>query len=135
MAGAKVNIHRERILDKDFGQTDYTPPTSWWIGLFSVSPTPTGGGTELSYTGYARIEIVNDPAEWDDSITGRRSNVNVVTFPANGGGATPIAVAFALFDAVTAGTMWRYGPVSPNLSIPPGKVPSFPANSLVITES
>ena len=32
-----------------------TRPTAWYVGLFTAAPSDTGGGTEVSGNGYARV--------------------------------------------------------------------------------
>jgi hypothetical protein len=37
-----------------------TRPTAWYVGLFTAAPSDTGGGTEVSGNGYARVAITNN---------------------------------------------------------------------------
>src|SRR5260370_31619588 len=97
MAEFKGDALRTKILDKDFGGTNYTPPPIYYLALFTVAPTSAGGGTEMVYTGYARVSITNNPGNWNNDSTGRKSNANKIDFP-QAGSAEGIAVAFGLFD-------------------------------------
>jgi hypothetical protein len=135
MPGGKTNDHRVRGLAKDFGRVDYTPPTIWYVALFTSMPVSGGYNwqIELGYNGYARVPIANDPSEWNITPTGQCSNVNAITFDTNAGPSEPVAVAFGLMD--DANNLWRYGPVSPVKTLLVNKAPTWPAGSLIITES
>ena len=56
-----------------------TRPTSWYIGLFTVAPTDSGGGTEVSGTAYVRKAVTF-------TVTGdTASNSAAVEWPVAGG--------------------------------------------------
>ena len=38
----------DKVLDHGFGGTAYTAPTTLYVALYTVAPTDTGGGTEVS---------------------------------------------------------------------------------------
>ena len=44
----------DKVLDHVFGGTAYTAPTTLYVALYTVAPTDTGGGTEVSGGAYAR---------------------------------------------------------------------------------
>ena len=44
----------DKVLDHVFGGTAYTAPTTHYVALYTVAPTDTGGGTEVSGGAYAR---------------------------------------------------------------------------------
>jgi hypothetical protein len=109
--------------------TSFVPPAVVWVALFTVTPGPAGGGTEVVGGGYGR---------------------QTVTFSAPSGGSTssladvifPIAtapwgtvVAFALFDASSGGNMLYFGNLSTSRSILTSDQLKFPAGQLVATES
>ena len=43
-----------KVLGHVFGGTAYTAPTTLYVALYTVAPSDTGGGTEVSGGGYAR---------------------------------------------------------------------------------
>ena len=45
------------ILDHIFGGAAYTSPTNVYLALYTVAPTDSGGGTEVSGNGYARQQM------------------------------------------------------------------------------
>ena len=44
----------DKVLDHVFGGNAYTAPTTLYVALYTVAPSDTGGGTEVSGGGYAR---------------------------------------------------------------------------------
>ena len=42
----------DKVLDHVFGGTAYTAPSTLYVALYTVAPTDTGGGTEVSGGGY-----------------------------------------------------------------------------------
>lgn len=102
----------------------FSPPTSYWVALFTTSPGDDGtGGVEVSGTGYARVELANDSASFSDPGTTRTTtNEGAIEFP-------PIeaawgeVVAVGLYDADTAGTLWMKGAISPSKNVTLGQNP------------
>ena len=84
----------------------FTAPTQLYMALFTVAPTDAGGGTEVSGGGYARQPVTFGAGTTQTTGT-LWTNSSTVTFPqatANWG----TIVAFAFFDATTAGNMWLW---------------------------
>jgi hypothetical protein len=83
-------------------------------------PSDTGGGTELSASGYARKAVTNDttnfPAATTNGTTGKGEKTLGVaqSFPANSGGAPwPNVVGWAILDASSGGNLLLWGEVTP----------------------
>jgi len=141
MASGHSDQVENKILDKLYGRTDFTPPATYYIGLFTASPNDAGGGTELTIgtNGYARIAVTNDATNFPAAVSGSKSNGVAFTSAVSTGawGAGPI-VAVGLFDAATGGTMWDWG------DIPAGNQQqitganqqwSLPVGALTLTEN
>src|ERR1700694_123975 len=111
MAGLSNYLERA-LLGHLVGRDPYTSPATTVFALYTVAPTDTGGGTEVSGNGYVRQPIVWAAATTDGSFNTHISNSTTITFPtatANWG----TIVAGAIFD--TAGTpnfLW-WGPINP----------------------
>ncbi len=43
------------VLNYVFTTNSVTRPTAWYVGLFTAAPSDSGGGTEVSGSGYARV--------------------------------------------------------------------------------
>jgi hypothetical protein len=70
-----------------------SPPATWYIALFEVAPDTDGtGGTEASYTDYARVAVTNDATEWVAASGSPpvKTNTNPVEFGVAGSGPTDV---------------------------------------------
>ena len=103
-----------------------TRPTAWYIGLFTAAPNDTGGGTEVSGTGYVREAVTF-------TVTGdTASNSAAVEWPVAGGSWGTIT-DLAIFDAVTAGNMIGYATLTSAKTIATGDVFRIPVGDLDVT--
>ena len=118
-----------------FRTATYTKPTVLWVSLFTVTPSDSGGGTEVTGGTYGRVNVPPLDANWTavSAMDGNTDNTSVITFP------TPSAnwgtvVAFGIHDASTAGNLLIWGPITPNKTINNGDpAPSFAAGALDVT--
>lgn len=77
----KSNEYRSKTIDKMLGGTNYTPPATVWMALYTVAPTEAGGGTECSGGSYARVSITNDATAFPAASDGEKANGTAITFP------------------------------------------------------
>ena len=107
-----------------------TRPTAWFVGLFTAAPSDTGGGTEVSGSGYAR------KATGTITVSGTATtatNAAAIEFdPASGGNWGTITHA-AIFDASTGGNMIAWAQLTTSRTINDGDVFRIPAGSLTVT--
>lgn len=107
-----------------------TRPTAWYVGLFTGAPSDTGGGTEVSGSGYAR------KATGTITVSGTATtatNAAAIEFdPASGGNWGSITYA-AIFDAETSGNMIAWAELTTARTINDGDVFRIPAGSLTVT--
>lgn len=130
MAGSYTDYLEDKVLRHVFTNTTYTPPATIYVGLFTVAPTDTGGGTEVSGTSYAR-----QSAAFSVSGTGTTAtNSANIEYPA-AGSAWGTVVAVALFDASTAGNMLAWADLISSRSITAGDIFRIPASGLTITQT
>ena len=101
-------------------------PSAVYIGLFLTNPGEAGGGTEISYTGYARRRIYfTAPAAMEDGI-GIMNNADI-TFPTSSTAAGTVT-HIGVFDALTSGNMLLYGELSEPQTIEAQEAPVIVAN-------
>lgn len=130
MAGSYTDYLEDKILRHVFANTSYTPPATIYVGLFTVAPTDTGGGTEVSGTSYAR-----QSGTFTVSGTGTTAtNSANIEYPA-AGSAWGTVVAVALFDASTGGNMLAWADLASSRVIASGDVFRIPASGLTITQT
>lgn len=107
-----------------------------FVALFTSDPTDTGGGVELSDSGYQRQRAHSTVAS--DGFTppsnGTTSNARNIIFPPIVD--TQVTVThWAIFDAQAAGNMLYHAPLLNPKTLDPTDVLSFPIGSLTITLS
>ena len=131
------------LVDQIFrGQTAPTTSTLY-IGLYTAAPSDTGGGTELSGSGYARVSVSSSLANWagtqstgsttaSSGTGGATSNNTAITFPEPTSGWGQVQ-AFGVFDAATGGNLLFHGSLTINKTINEGDTVTFPAGSLAVT--
>jgi hypothetical protein len=107
-----------------------TRPTAWFVGLFTAAPSDTGGGTEVSGSGYSRKATGTITVSGTDTTA---TNAAAIEFdPASGGNWGNITHA-AIFDASTGGNMIAWAQLTTARTINDGDVFRIPATSLTVT--
>lgn len=123
----------EKVVFESFLENKaYTPPTKTFLALTENEPTKLMTGTELgeaakgaelTYEGYARVELKGEAATWEYTAGGAQTagklvNKAAVTLKLNTGTTgKSLAVWFAICDAVTAGNVLFYGKLTESLNI------------------
>ena len=130
MAGSFTDYLEDKILNHVFTNTAYTSPTTVYVGLFTVAPTDTGGGTEVSGSGYARKSATFTVSGTSTLAT----NSAAIEFDAATGSWGTI-VAIAVFDALTTGNMLAFADLTTSKAISSGDVLRIPTGDLDITLS
>ena len=111
-----------KLIDSLFRGQTYTPPTSLYVGLLNTAPSDTGGGTEVSAGGYARVQVSSSLANWagtqaagstgaSTGNTATTSNNAVISFPtptANWSDSTNPTRYVGIYDAATGGNLLFY---------------------------
>jgi hypothetical protein len=146
MAGSKKDTFENALLLLLFNNTalanignagglpQSTVAGSFYVALYSTMPTDGGAGTEITYTGYARVAVARSSAGW--TVSGNTVvNLAAVTFGLCTGG-TPTALGFAICKAGTRDVddAIYWGDLSSSLAISNGITPEFAAGQITITE-
>lgn len=118
-------------------------PATLWVGLFTATPSDTGGGTEVSGGSYARVAITSSLANWagtqaaasttaSTGTSGTTSNNAAITFPAPSANWNTIT-SFGIFDAVSGGNLLVWGALTTSKTVNNGDAaPAFAAAALSI---
>jgi hypothetical protein len=128
-----------KLADWLFRGQAFTPPATLYIAAFTVAPTDTGGGTEVSGGGYARQAIASSLANWSGTqgagttvastgTGGQISNNVLVDFGTASAGYGTVT-AFGVFDASTAGNMILFSPLSTSKAVNTGDRLTIPIGS------
>jgi hypothetical protein len=108
-----------------------TRPTAWYVGLFTAAPSDTGGGTEVTGNGYARVATGTMTISGTSPTTA--TNAAAIEFAAASGGNWGSIGWAAIFDASTSGNMIAWAALSTARTINDGDVLRIPAGDLDVT--
>lgn len=106
-----------------------TRPTAWYVALYTVAPSDSGGGTEVSGNGYSRQTVAWDTATGTGGTT---DNTGAVSFTATGGNFGTI-VAIGIHDASSGGNLLWHGALSANKTVNDGDTLEFAAGAIDLT--
>lgn len=120
------------VLDHVFGAAAYTAPATLYVGLFTATPSDTGGGTEVTGGSYARKSVTNNATNFPAASSGSKSNGTAITFAA-ATASWGIITSFGIFDAASAGNLLVWGPLTANKTVDSGDTVSFAIGALTIT--
>jgi hypothetical protein len=120
------NYLENALLNATLANVSYTTPTTVYTALYSVTPTDSTSGTELSGSSYAR------QATAFSVTSGVATNTGNVTFgPASANWVT--AVAWSIADASTSGNILYYGPLSTAQTVLNGNSLTFGIGNVSVT--
>lgn len=124
---AFTNTAENKILDHISLVTSWTPTSPLKVALYTVAPTETGGGTEVTGGSYSRTNVVFSAAS-----NGTISNSNDVVFPVATASWGSV-VAAAIYDSASSPVMIWYGPTSSGKIVETGDEYRLPVGSIVLT--
>ena len=124
MAGSLSNYAENKVLDHVLGTTAFTKPTTY-VALFTVAPTDSTAGTEVTGGSYARVAGV-----FDASVGGASSNTGNLDFTAM---PACTVVAVGILDNSTGGNLLVHGTLTANKTLDAGDTLRVAAGDLDIT--
>ncbi len=121
-----TNFLETEILDHVFAGSAYTAPSTLYMALYTAAPGETGGGTEVSGTGYVRQTVAFTTG---GNTTSNNAAVEFPTAGASWGTVTHVGV----FDASSSGNLMAYAALTTSKTIDSGDVFRVPNGDLDIT--
>jgi hypothetical protein len=118
----------DKVLDHVFGGVAYTQPTKH-VALYTVAPTDTGGGTEVTGGSYARQTGAFTVSGTNPTTASNSAAIEYPTATANYG----TVVAVGILDASTGGNLLAYANLDTSKSVTTGDVFRFDTGDLDIT--
>ena len=118
----------DKVLDHVFGGVAYTQPTKH-VALYTVAPTDTGGGTEVTGGSYARQTGAFTVSGTNPTTASNSAAIEYPTATANYG----TVVAVGIFDALSSGNLLAYANLTTSKVVSTGDVFRFNAGDLDIT--
>jgi hypothetical protein len=99
-----------------------------YLALFESDPGEDGSGTETSYSGYARQEIILSAFS-----AGTTNNTNAIDFPANANTSASVTISHAaVYDSLTVGECLIKGALAANKILAPNDVLAFAIQALTL---
>ena len=117
------------ILDYLMTTGSATRPTNWYVALYTAAPSDSGGGTELSGSGYARESAAFAAAT---SGTGTTSNSGAVVFTADGGDWGSVT-HMGIHDASSSGNLLWHGALAAAKTVLDGDSLEFAVGNIDLT--
>ncbi|BAQ89863.1 b-glycanase [uncultured Mediterranean phage uvMED] len=115
-----------KVLDYVFSGGSFSQPGTKYLALYTVAPTDSSAGTEVTGGGYVRQTVTLTTSGSDTT------NSAAVEYPtATAGYGTVVAVA--VLDASSGGNMLAYASLTANKTIATGDVFRVPAGDLDIS--
>lgn len=98
-----------------------------YLALYTASPTPSGGGTEVSGGSYARLAVT-----FGAISSGSMSNTAALTFS---GLPNATITHYGILTAATGGSLKVYGALNASAAVVTGDQVQFPVGSITINLS
>lgn len=121
-------------LEAEFRGTAITYPATRYFALMTVDPTDAGGGTEASYTGYARVGVARNTSNWSAAASKKLSNVNAIVWVALPAATTVVVSAIAVYDALSGGNLIEYKVLDADITFTAGQAPQLAAGFWEVTD-
>ena len=119
----------DKVLDHVFGGNDFTATTPLYAALYTVAPSDTGGGTEVSGGAYARQTAAFTVSGTNPTTASNTAAIEYPTATANYG----TVVAVGILDASSGGNLLAYSTLDASKVVSSGDVFRFNAGDLDIT--
>ena len=119
----------DKVLDHVFGGNAFTAPTTLYVALYTVAPSDTGGGTEVSGGAYARQTGTFTVSGTNPTTASNTAAIEYPTATANYG----TVVAVGILDASSSGNLLAYSTLDSSKVVSSGDGFRFNAGDLDIT--
>jgi len=119
----------DKVLDHVFGGNAYTAPATLYAALYTVAPTDTGGGTEVTGGSYVRQSGTFTVSGTDPTTASNSAAIEYPTATDNYG----TVVAVGILDASSSGNLLAYANLDTSKSVTTGDVFRFDTGDLDIT--
>ena len=119
----------DKVLDHVFGGNAYSAPGTLYVALYTVAPSDTGGGTEVSGGAYARQTAAFTVSGTNPTTASNTAAIEYPTATADYG----TVVAVGILDASSGGNLLAYSTLDSSKVVSSGDVFRFNAGDLDIT--
>tara|TARA_R110000796_G_scaffold73516_2_gene165336 strand:+ start:241 stop:636 length:396 start_codon:yes stop_codon:yes gene_type:complete len=127
---ALSDVSEKLILDWLMTTGSATRPTAWYVALYTGAPSDSGGGTEVSGSGYARKTVTFDAAATPGGTT---QNSGDVSWTASGGAYGTVS-HIGIHSAVSgSGNLLWHGAMTASKTIADGDTLEFSTGNIDLT--
>lgn len=131
--GSMTDFLENEVLDHILRGDTYTAPTTVWSALFTVIPSDSSGGTEVTTTDSLYTRVTTTFVTAGLTVTGQSVNESAVNFGTVTAGDSIAIVGWGLLDAATAGNLLYWATVTAT-TLQVGDQATFPAGNITITQ-
>lgn len=110
--------------------TSVTRPTAWYVALYTGAPSDSGGGTEVSGSGYSRQSVTWATAT---GAGGTTSNTNAPSFTASGGAFGTVTHIGIHSASSGSGNLLWHGAMTASKTIADGDTLEFSIGNIDLT--
>ena len=119
----------DKVLEHVFGGNAFTAPSTLYVALYTVAPSDTGGGTEVSGGAYARQTATFTVSGTNPTTASNTAAIEYPTATADYG----TVVAVGILVASSSGNFLAYSTLDSSKVVSSGDVFRFNAGDLDIT--
>ena len=119
----------DKVLEHVFGGNAFTAPSTLYVALYTVAPSDTGGGTEVSGGAYARQTATFTVSGTNPTTASNTAAIEYPSATANYG----TVVAVGVLDASSGGNLLAYSTLDSSKVVSTGDAFRFNAGDLDIT--
>tara|TARA_A100001035_G_scaffold103360_1_gene80929 strand:+ start:893 stop:1285 length:393 start_codon:yes stop_codon:yes gene_type:complete len=119
----------DKVLEHVFGGNAFTAPSTLYVALYTVAPSDTGGGTEVSGGAYARQTATFTVSGTNPTTASNTAAIEYPSATANYG----TVVAVGVLDASSGGNLLAYSTLDSSKVVSSGDAFRFNAGDLDIT--
>lgn len=125
MAGSASNYLENKLIDHSLGKTSYTKPSFVYVALYTVAPTDSTSGTEVTGGSYAR-----QVGTFSTASSGSSSNSSKLTF-LNMPACTIIGIG--ILDSLTSGNLLYWTKLDSNYTVSATDTVEIDVGNLTVT--
>lgn len=128
------NYLENAIMNNLLGQASMPAISNVYFALFTAGPSDSGGGTEVSGTDYARVNVANNTTNFPtiSGTNGTKTNANAIAWP-TAGGSWGTVTHYGVFDASSSGNLLFHGSLASAKAIGTGDAFSVAAGDFTLS--
>lgn len=134
MASGKSDFYENAILLHTYSGSQFSVPTTIYIGLSTAAASDASVGTEVTGGAYARASTDANSINFGLSATGTIKNLTAINFGTPSASWGTVVSAFTSNSITSSASYMHWGDLTSNKTINSGDTVSFAASSIVISE-